>query len=289
MAMSKLALRLFKPVVTKYKYVFRPLEQKLRVAKIKTPLESYSAMILFAGVVTFLVSFLFLALMGLLVFGASLLVTATLFLLSLFFGILASSFMYLYPGFIISERGSKIENSLAFVSIYLSTVSSSGLPPQNMFKMLSSFKEYGPVSQEAGKINSDVEGLGIDLPKALDRAVKRSPSPGWSELLSGLKNSITVGGSLPRYLKAKAEGFVKEYKQKLDEFSKLLTLFMHLYITIIIVGTVFFLVVSSLMATVGGVSVSLVKGLHYGLIFIGLPMLTAAFIMVIKSASPWAE
>ncbi len=285
----KPSLKLFKRTVNRYHYVFAPLQQKLKIAKIKVPLESYASVILSSGVAVLLLSFVFLLIIGSIIFSFSPVTVLTFFMLSLFFGVLTSAFMYLYPGFVISERGTKIENSLAFVSIYMSTVSSSGLPPQNMFKMLSKFKEYGAVSQEAQKINNDIEGLGLDLPAALDRAIKRSPSTGWSELLSGLKNSITVGGKVSKYLKAKAEGFVQDYKRKLDEFSKLLTLLMHLYITIIIVGTVFFVVVSSLMATVGGVSVGIIRVLHYAIIFGGLPLLTAAFIMVIKSASPWAD
>lgn len=289
MDIYKLSLKFFKKPIKKYYYVFKPLEKKLKIAKIKVPLESYSAAILGSGVGVFLISFFFLMAIGFLIFGFSLAVLFTFLMLSIFIGVITSSFVYLYPNFVISERGSKIDNSLAFVSIYLSTVSSSGLPPQNLFKLLSRFKEYGAVSQEAKKINNDIDGLGLDLPASLDRAIKRSPSEGWSELLSGLKNSITVGGSVDKYLKAKAEGFVQDYKRKLDEFSKLLTILMNLYITIIIVGTVFFIVVSSLMATVGGFSVSFIKALHYGIIFIGLPLITIAFIMMIKSASPWAE
>lgn len=289
MELSELSLKLFKKTVNRYSYVFSPLEDKLKVSKIKSTLETYASLILFSGVAVATISFLFLSFIGLLVFGFSILVVLTFLFLGIFFGLLTSVFMYLYPSFVISERGMKIDNSLAFVSIYLSTVSSSGLPPQNMFKLLAGFKEYGAVSQESRRISNDVEGLGLDLPAALDRAIKRSPSPGWSELLSGLKNSITVGGSVPSYLKAKAEGFVKDYKRRLEDFSKLLTLFMHLYITIIIVGTVFFIVVSSLMATVGGVSVDIIRVLHYSLIFVGLPLLTAGFILVIKSSSPWAE
>jgi len=289
MSFYGISLKLFGKTIRKYRFVFAPLEPKLKIARIQVPLESYAASILSSGLLVFLLLLTFLSATGILVFGLHAIVFFTFFLLSLFVGLLVSAFMYLYPSFVISERGTKIENSLAFVSIYLSTVSSSGLPPQNMFKMLSTFKEYGAVSEEAKKISIDIEGLGLDLPTALDRAVKRSPSAGWSELLSGLKNSITVGGNAASYLKAKADGFVKDYKRKLEEFSNLLQLLMHLYITIIIVGTVFFMVVSSLMVTVGGVSVSLIRNLHYGLVFLGLPMLTATFIMVIKSVSPWAE
>ena len=92
-----------------------------------------------------------------------------------------------------------------------------------------------------------------------------------------------------KYLEKKAHGFVQEYRRKLQSFSKTLTLLMNMYITLIIVGTVFFIVVSSLMGAVGGISTTAIKIVHYLVIFLGLPALTAMLIIIIRSSSPWAE
>jgi archaellum biogenesis protein FlaJ (TadC family) len=69
-----------------------------------------------------------------------------------------------------------------------------------MFRMMSTFKEYGELSKEAEKISTDIKALGLDAPEALTRAISRSPSPFWSELLVGLKTTVTVGGDLAKYL-----------------------------------------------------------------------------------------
>jgi len=171
----------------------------------------------------------------------------------------------------------------------MSTLSKSGFSPQNIFGMLSKFKDYPAAASEASKIDHEVNKLGMALPRALDRAIKRSPSPAWTEFLAGIKNSIVVGGDLNKYLEEKAKGFVQEYKRKLEKFSKTLTLLMHMYITVIIVGTIFFVVISSLMGAVGGVSIATIKVFHYIVVFGGLPMITAVLITIIKNSSPWAE
>ena len=107
-------------------------------------------------------------------------------------------------------------------------------------------------------------------------------------LTSGRTSSQKRNYRKERYLKMIRVQYI-EYQRKLQAFGKTLTLLMNLYITIIIVGTIFFIVVSSLMGAVGGVSIATIKVFHYITVFAGLPLITAALILMIKSSSPWAE
>ena len=280
---------LFSGYVKKHKYFFETLEPKLRMAKMKMSVETYGSFVITVGLMAAIVTFVFLSLLTLIVLGFSFIGIVMNLLGAFFVGILASGFTFLYPNFKINEKRDKISNSLAFVAIYMSTLAKSGFNPQQIFGMLAKFKDYSAVSEEAQKIDHEVNKLGTDLPKVLERAMKRSPSPEWTEFLSGIKNSVTVGGDLPKYLEEKAKGFVNEYRRKLDRFSKTLTLLMNMYITAIIVGTVFFIVISSLMGAVGGVPTGAIKIVHYLVIFVGLPVLTAMLIIIIKNSSPWGE
>jgi archaeal flagellar protein FlaJ len=281
--------KVFSGVVKKHKYFFEPLEPKLRIARIKVPVEAYASFILMMGAASAVVAFLFLNLIGIIALGFSFVGLLMNLIVSLVIGTFVAGFVYLYPNFKINETKDKISNSLAFVALYMSTLAKSGFTPQRIFEMLAKFKDYSAVSAEAQKIDHEVNKLGTNLSKVLERAIKRSPSPEWTEFLAGIRNSIVVGGDLPKYLEQKSKGFVQEYRRKLESFSKTLTLLMNMYITLIIVGTVFFIVISSLMGAVGGVSTTMIKVVHYAVIFIGLPALTAMLIIIIKSSSPWAE
>jgi archaellum biogenesis protein FlaJ (TadC family) len=281
--------QLFSGFVKKHKYLFEALEPKLRTANIKMPVETYASVIIMVGLMTAAVTFFFLLFITLIVLGFSIIGIIMNLFAAIFIGLLAAGFTYLYPNFKIHEKGDKISNSLAFVSIYMSTLAKSGFTPQQVFGMLAKFKNYSAVSEEAQKIDHEVNKLGTDLPTVLERAMKRSPSPEWTEFLGGIKNSVTVGGDLPKYLEEKSKGFVNEYRRKLESFSKMLTLLMNIYITAIIVGTVFFIVISSLMGAVGGVPTDAIKLLHFLVIFIGMPLMTALLIIIIKSSSPWGE
>lgn len=281
------AYEIFKPIVIKMQDTFKPLDAKLKIARIDASYEKYGAFILLISTIVSIVSFVFLSVFGSLLLGVRLLNFLIYFILSVLFSVATALFLYFYPQFKISERKSKIDNALPFITIYLSTIIKSGLPPQNMFKLLSNLKQYKTVCREARKINSDIEGLGMDLPHALNRAIARSPSASWTELLAGLRNSITVGGDTGKYLEEKSKGYIQHYKRRLEEFSRLLALLMNIYITTVIVGLIFFVVISSLMVTIGGISVNVIKFTQYLIVFVGLPMITAIFITVIKSASPW--
>lgn len=283
------ATNLFGKYVNVESKIFRKLKENLKKAKIKTPVEAYGSLVLFVTFGAAMVSLIFLFLLSLLTVGINLSALVMNFVVAIFVGVICGAFTYYYPSFIISEKKGKIENSLAFVSIYMSTLTKSGFQPQNIFKMLSKFNDYPAAASEARKINHEVNKLGMDLRTSLEKAIARSPSPDWTEFLSGIKNSIETGGNLDKYLEEKSKGYTKDYKRKLESFGKTLTLLMNLYITVIIVGTIFFIIVSSLMGAVGGIPVGTIKLFHYITVFGGLPLVTAILITLVKSASPWSE
>ena len=283
------ATNLFGKYVNVESRIFRKLKDNLKKAKIKTPVEAYGSLVLFITFSAVIVSLLFLFFLSLLTVGVNLSAIVMNIIVAIFVGVICGAFTYYYPSFIISEKKGKIENSLAFVSIYMSTLTKSGFQPQNIFKMLSKFNDYPAAASEARKINHEVNKLGMDLRTSLEKAIARSPSPDWTEFLSGIKNSIETGGNLDKYLEEKSKGYTKNYKRKLESFGKTLTLLMNLYITVIIVGTIFFIIVSSLMGAVGGIPVGTIKLFHYITVFGGLPLVTAILITLVKSASPWSE
>lgn len=280
---------LFRFVTLKFPFLYKPFDVKLRTARIKTTGLKYGSFVIFTAFLTFVCAFIFTIIFG----GALLGFKSSLILMSIGISFLAAAIAgavaYFRPLMLINDRGSKLDNSLPFATIYLSTIIKSGLPPQMMFKMLSKFEHYKIAAEESEKISNDIHILGLDMPSALSRAMKRSPSINWTELLAGLKNSMTVGGEIGKYLEEKAQGFIAEYKRKLTTFSNMLSLFMNMYITVVIVGIVFFIIISSLMVSVGGVSIVMVKFIQYLIVFGGLPLITGMFILLIKSMSPWSE
>jgi flagellar protein FlaJ len=285
MDLYKQSFELFRGPVKKYDKFFAPLQNSLRRAHITVPPEHWAGFAIFTGIVTGAVSLIFILLFGL-GLGFGLLTIPAAVVMAPLLGTIGFLLAFYYPNIIADERKKKIENALPFGVLYMSTLARAGFPPQKIASLMAGFKEYGELSHESSKIANDVDALGLDISDALNRAIKRSPSPQWTELLAGLKTTINVGGDLASFLDQKADGFVSDYKRRLGEFSNFLTLMIEIYITLVIVGGIFFIVISSVMSSIGAVPVSLLKTANLLIVIIGIPVLTGAFILIAKGLSP---
>ncbi len=281
----KQSFGLFSPIIKKYPKVLVSLAVQLRKARMTMPAEHWMAFCMLAGVLAFVVSLVISIVFALgLQMGLIAIISAPLISIGVGFG--TGALAYFYPAITADERKKRIENAIAYGTLYLAALARAGFPLPQMFKLMAGFKEYGELSREAGKISNDIDALGLDAPEALARAIKMSPSPAWAELLVGLKTTITVGGDLAKYLDEKAKGFVDDYKRRLSEFSEFLSMLIEIYITLVVVGVIFFIVITSVMSSIGAVPVPFLKTVNLLVVTIGIPVLTAAFILIAKGASP---
>jgi len=203
----------------------------------------------------------------------------------MFLGVGVFMAFYVYPSIQVSKRRDDINHNLPFATMYLSTVAGSGTPPAAMFKLLGQFDEYGEVSKESAKIARDVYSFGADLDEALTNAAQRTPSEKFKELLWGLNSVITTGGDLKSFLRQKTDSYMSDYRRELDTFTDTLSLMVEMYITVVIVGSVFLMIISTIMSALGS-GRTLVLGIQLATVTLLLPMAAIAFILIVKSTSP---
>jgi flagellar protein FlaJ len=187
------------------------------------------------------------------------------------------------------KRKKSIDASLPFGTTYLATIASSGAPPVAMFKILSQFSEYGELSKETGKIYRDVEAFGMDLVSAIRKTASRTPSEELKELLWGLDTVLTSGGNAGNFLHEKSRSFISEYRRRLEQYSRTLSLLIEIYLTIVLVGSIFFIIMTALMSILGGggTGISMIF-IQFLVIFIVLPFSSIGFIALLKAISPSA-
>ena len=212
-------------------------------------------------------------------------IDAFLIFFALFFviGLIIFLIGYFYPDMQISEKKKNIMNNLPFATIYMATLSSSGMSPDRIFKILSHFKEFGEVSNEAGRITRDVEILGMDIVNALEKAADRTPSSQFRELLWGVRSTMTTGGDLNRYLIEKSKAYMADYRRFLDKFVDQLSILMEVYITAVIVGSIFFIIMGTILGLMGGGEPLLMVKI---IVYLGIPMLSLMFMILIAGMSP---
>jgi len=195
-----------------------------------------------------------------------------------------------YPKLIIREKAKHIDNILPFATLYLSTVASSKLPVHKIFEIFSKFGEYGELTDEMRSIKNDIDVFGLDVNTALERAVERSPSKLLKEMMWGMLSTIRAGGDLAVYLKETAINLMNEYRRKLYEFSHQLAIYIEVYLTSIVLGAIFFTILTSIMSGIAaGASTSNIIVLQFLLIFIFMPLISILFILMLKSITPGRE
>ncbi|MBN2094915.1 MAG: type II secretion system F family protein [Candidatus Aenigmarchaeota archaeon] len=178
----------------------------------------------------------------------------------------------------------EIERGLPFSVSYMTATASSDAPPIEIFKAVSKLDEYPELKEQAMNVIRDVEGLGLDLSGALKREAKRTPSRQYKELLIGIDSTLRSGGDLSLFLSNRANTLFTNYQRKIKDYSNLLSMIVEIYITVVIVGSIFFTILSTVMSMMGGAQNILV--MQFFISFVILPVISIALAYYIKMVSP---
>jgi flagellar protein FlaJ len=185
------------------------------------------------------------------------------------------------------NRQRDINAKLPYALNYVTTMASAGATPEAIFASLAQQPIYGAVAHEAAWITRDVQLLGMDIVTALSRAVDRSSSEKFQDLLQGAITSLTSGGDLRTYFNNKAEQFIYENRQDQKRFLDGLGVLAESFVTVVVAAPLFLIVILSVMTSLGGdAEQTLVLG--YALVLVLLPLAKAGFAMTIKTMTPEA-
>jgi len=285
---TKLAFRLLGPVSERLVPFFVDIKNDLRKARMKTSLQEYICVSLLTSFIIFLVETPLLTFIFSILLKNFLLAFSTAITLSIFLSIAFFYFFLNYPKAIIRDRSKRLEAELPFTTLYLSTTAGSKLPLHKIFEIFSRFSGYKETVEEINLINQDINVFGFDIISALERASERSPSKKFTELLWGLLATTRTGGNLATYLKEKSKNFIEDYRRKLYEFSHTLTIYIEVYLTAIILGALFFIILTAIVSGMGGAPVNIIF-LQYFLTFVFIPLISILFIIMVKASAPGGE
>lgn len=268
--------------------LFDELNSDLIMADLGYTLHEYVSMMIFSSAFLFFitapsVSVMVGALNGT-VYGAIAGIITGLFI-GVFVGVGTFLVFYGYPKVVVGQRKSDIENNLPFATMYLSTIAGTGTPPAALFELLGNFEEYGEVSREAEKISRDIRTFGADATHAIRGAAQRTPSDQFQELLWGINSIITTGGDLRAYLQEKSKSYMQDYRRRLDKFTDTLSLLVEMYITLVIVGSIFLIIISTIMSAFNQ-NTLLIVTIQMFTVFVLLPLAAVMFIVIVKGVSP---
>jgi flagellar protein FlaJ len=283
-----LSFRFFKNSLDPLVDSFNSMRMDLQKADIGLTLLEYVYVMFFCVFVFFIVEFPIVTVITSLILPNFLIAVLFSFVLNIVIGLIVFFAFYTYPSILAGNRKKDIESSLPFATTYMATIANSGAAPITMFKVIAQLREYGEVSKEAEKIYRDVQVFGMDIVDAIRKTASRTPSEELKELLWGLDNVMTSGGNVGDFLHEKSRSFIAEYGRRLEQYSKTLSILIEVYLTLILVGSVFFVIITALMGILGGGGAmgGYISLIQFLVIFIVMPFVSMGFIFLIRMISP---
>jgi len=206
----------------------------------------------------------------------------TFFSLMIFGGLTYAVFL-LYPNIEAGNRRRNIDASLPYAINYITSMSTAGITPAEVFRLLGDSPIYGESSVEARYIAREIDIFGRDLIDAMRLVSSSTPSYRMKEFLQGAMASIASGGNLTDYFRNKANQYALENRQTQKLFLDTLSLISESYVTAMVAGTLFLIILQSIMSTMSGDNKPMFL---YAVIYVMLPLGSIAFVILISSLTP---
>ncbi|NIP62910.1 MAG: pilus assembly protein TadC [Nitrosopumilaceae archaeon] len=227
----------------------KTLEKSIKQAMMPIPFEVYvSSMVFFSIIAGFCGGIIGFISTQLIVIQPEIIsylvpVISGLSLMAMTFGILQ-----LIPKLKVKTRASKLAEEIPHFIGYMSTLASSGLTLEGIFKAIAKEETEEEIVKDARFITRNIEILGMDLITAIKDLIHRSPSGPYSELLEGAIVTVQSGGDLKEYFNATAKVQLEEKKNLLKKTTESLGTVAEIYTILLIVFPLLAVIMLSIMA-----------------------------------------
>ncbi len=188
-----------------------------------------------------------------------------------------------YPSVVAGNRRRNIDATLPYAINYITAMSTAGIPPAEIFRQLGNSPMYGESAVEARFIAMEIDLFGRDLIDALRLISATTPSLRMKEFLQGAMGCISAGSSLTEYFRTKAEQYSLENRQTQKLFLDTLGLISESYVTAMVAGPLFLIILQSIMSILSRSSQPIFL---YIIIYMMIPFGSLMFVIMISSMTP---
>jgi len=209
-------------------------------------------------------------------------IVATILSLLIFGGLTYVAFL-LYPNIEAGNRRRNIDATLPYAINYITSMSTAGITPAEVFRLLGDSPIYGESSVESRYIAREIDIFGRDLIDALRLVSATTPSARMKEFLQGAMASISSGGNLTEYFRTKAKQYALENRQTQKLFLDTLGLIAESYVTAMVAGMLFLIILQSIMSTLSGEKMPIFL---YVITYMMIPFGSIMFVIMISSMTP---
>jgi len=165
-----------------------------------------------------------------------------LMLFGMTFGILQ-----MIPTIRVKNRSAKLIEEIPHFIGYMSTLATSGLTLEGIFKAIAKEDTEEDIVKDARFIVRNIDILGMDLISAIKDLVHRTPPGPYSELLEGAIVTVQSGGDLKEYFNATAKVQLEEKKMLMQKTTESLGSVAEIYTILLIVFPLLAVIMLSIM------------------------------------------
>ena len=186
---------------------------------------------------------------------------------------------YIIPSYKASRRAAEIDATLPSAVTFMYALNRGGMNINDVMRMLAENDNvYGEVSKEFGTIIQDMEYFSRDSLSAIRRAGERTPSDKFSDLMDDMVATMDSGAQMSTFLEQKSEDLIIDAEREQSSFIEQLSLLGEVYVTAFVAGPLFMIIITVIMALMGGAEPSQLDGIVYGL----LPFMNIGYFFLIN-------
>jgi len=224
------------------------LEKSIKQAMMPIPFEVYVSSMVFFSIIAGVCG----AIMGVVAIQFINIQPASVgFLLPLITGLMLFGMTFgvlqIIPAFRVKNRAAKLSEEIPHFIGYMSTLATSGLALEGIFKAIAKEETDEDIVKDARFIVRNIDILGMDLITAIKDLIHRTPVGPYSELLDGAIVTVSTGGDLKEYFNATAKVQLEEKKMLLQKTTESLGSVAEIYTILLIVFPLLAVIMLSIM------------------------------------------
>ncbi len=156
--------------------------------------------------------------------------------------------LQMMPQVNVKNRASRLLDELPHFIGYMSTLATSGLSLEGIFKAIGSEDGQEEIVKDSKFITRNIDVMGMDLVTAINDLIKRSPPGAYSDLLEGAIITVQSGGDLKEYFIATGKVQLEEKKMSLKKSTDSLGVMAEMYTILLIVFPLMSVIMLSIMS-----------------------------------------
>lgn len=193
-----------------------------------------------------------------------------------------TAFMLIYyPYYRRGEGKRKLEEGLIYFLSYMAVLSASGMPIERILERITEVEDNPPLIHLSKKFLMNVKLFGMNVRTALKDIADMSPSHTFAKQLEAIRTVISTSGDLKTLLTYEVDRQLQVKRESLKSKLNSLVYLGEIYVAMMVITPILFVLVIAILSILGGgLGGSAIVQLDL-LVFVGIPILSAVFLVLL--------